>query len=457
VAAKSKCCPGVAKSAVLGRFAYHSPHRLTSLVVGKLRVVPLTTITRTWPLLLGMGVLMLGAGLQSTLLGIRATLEAFPTTVTGIVMACYYVGYLLGTIAAPRLILNVGHVRVFAALSAVASVATLVQAAFVHPVSWAAMRLVTGLCFAGIFVVAESWLNGLATRTNRSRLVAAYMVVLYVGLGAAQFLLILSSPGTSSPFMLVSGLICLAMVPTLLSSQMTPEVVVPRAVPFRELYRLSPLGVAAVIVAGVISSIIFSMGPVYARLEGLDTTAIATFMAVNIFAGVATQYPIGTLADQWDRRAVLAGVCALATAAAAGIFAFPDMPRALFLALSAVFCGLALTIYSLGISHVNDRLEPAQMVAASSALLLLNGAAAILGPVLASGLMSVKGPSAYFATLGTLSGALTLDCLWRKSRRASVPQVERGPFIRAQPQPCASVSEPTWFEPRSDGSSVKGS
>ena len=134
-----------------------------------------------------MGVLMLGAGLQNTLLGIRATLESFPTAVTGVVMACYYVGYLLGTIAAPRLIRNVGHVRVFAALAAVASAAALVQASLVHPVSWAAMRLLTGLCFAGIYVVAESWLNGFATRTNRSRLFAVYMVVLYVGLGRRSF------------------------------------------------------------------------------------------------------------------------------------------------------------------------------------------------------------------------------------------------------------------------------
>src|SRR5712671_5651657 len=390
-----------------------------------------------------MGVLMLGAGLQSTLLGIRATLEGFPTTVTGIVMACYYVGYLFGTIATPSLIRSVGHVRVFAAFAAVASAATLVQAGFVHPVPWGAMRLVTGLCFAGIYVVAESWLNGFATRTSRSRLLAIYMVVLYVGLGAAQFLLILSNPATSAPFML--------------SSQLNPEVVVPRAVPIRELYRLSPLGVAAVTVAGVISSIIFSIGPVYARLKGQDTTSIATFMAIIIFAGVTTQYPIGALADRWDRRAVTAGVCALATAAAVGILVVADMPRAGFLALSAVFSGLTLTIYSLGISHVNDRLEPAQMVAASSALLLLNGAGAIFGPVLATGLMAAWGPSAYFAALATLSGALTLFSLWRKSRRASVPQAQRGRFISAQPQPCASVSEPPWLEPRADGPSVKAS
>lgn len=395
-----------------------------------------------------MGMLMLGAGLQSTVLGIRATLEAFPTVVTGVVMSCYYVGYLFGTIAAPRLIGNVGHVRVFAALAAVASATALAQVALVHPISWGAMRLVTGLCFAGIYVVAESWLSGRATRSNRSRLFAVYMVVLYVGLGSAQFLLVVSNPATSAPFMLVSGLICLAMVPTLLSSQLTSEVVTTRAVPFRELYRISPVGVAAVVIAGVVSSIIFSMGPVYARLNGLDTLAIATFMAVNIFAGVVTQYPIGALADRWDRRGVMAGVGAVATAAAAGIVVFPNMPHVLFLALSAVFSGLALTIYSLGISHVNDRLEPAQMVAASSALLLLNGTAAILGPLLASSLMAAHGPSAYFAVLATLSALLALNSLWRKSRSAPVPQAQKGHFIPAEPQPCASVSEPPWLEPK---------
>src|ERR1700732_1734428 len=92
----------------------------------------LSSIGSTWPLLLGMGVLMLGAGLQGTLLGLRATLEGFPTPVTGIIMSCYYVGYLLGTSAAPRMIRQIGHIRVFAALAAMASATILVQAAFVQ-------------------------------------------------------------------------------------------------------------------------------------------------------------------------------------------------------------------------------------------------------------------------------------------------------------------------------------
>jgi len=396
--------------------------------------VPLNVITTNWPLLLGMGVLMLGAGLQSTLLGLRATLDGFPTLVTGIVMSCYYVGYVLGTVIAPPLLRQLGHIRVFAALAAVASVAILIQGCFVNPWAWGAMRLLSGLCFAGIYVVAESWLNDRASRANRGRLFAMYMLILYVGLGAAQFLLILSDPRTPTPFMLVSVLISLAMVPIVVSAQQVPNHALPRKVRLWELYRNSPLGVVAVTVSGLISAIIFSMGPVYARLSGLETNSVATFMAVSILAAVVTQYPVGRLSDRMDRRTVIAGVCTLAMLVAAGIVAFPEMPHIVFLALAALFSGFALTLYSLSVSHVNDKLEPAQMVASSSTLLLLNGGAAAAGPMLAGSLMTAFGPRAYFATLAALSGTLAIYDMWRKSRRRPVPPSQKGPFIRAQPR-----------------------
>jgi MFS family permease len=296
------------------------------------------------------------------------------------------------------------------------------------------MRLVSGVCFAGIYVVAESWLNDRASRANRGRLFAVYMLVLYVGLGAAQFLLILSNPRTPIPFMLVSVLISLAMVPIVVSAQQIPALAVPRKVRIRDLYRNSPLGVVGITLSGLISAIIFSMGPVYARLSGLETTSLAAFMAVSILAAVLTQYPVGRLSDRVDRRTVIAGVCTLATLVAGSIVAFHAMPHAVFLTLTALFSGFALTLYSLSVSHVNDKLEPAQMVAASSALLQLNGTAAAIGPVLAGSLMTAFGPPAYFATLATLTGALAIYDMWRKSRRRPVPPSQKGPFIGAQPR-----------------------
>jgi MFS family permease len=396
--------------------------------------VPLNPILTTWPLLLGMGVLMLGAGLQSTLLGLRASIEGFPPTVTGLIMSGYYVGYLLGTSAAPRLLRQVGHIRVFAALAAIAASAILVQGLLVNPLTWAAMRLMSGVCFAGIYVVAESWLNDRASRANRGRLLAVYMLILYVGLGASQFLLLLSTPISATPFMLVSLLISLAMVPIVVSAQPLPERAAPRRVRYRDLYRNSPLGVVAVSMSGLISSIIFSVGAVYAHKRGLDTTGVATFMAVSICAAVLTQYPVGRLSDRMDRRTVIAAVCTLATLVASSIVVFSAMPQALFLTLTACFSGLALTLYSLAVSHVNDKLEASQMVDASSALLRMNGAAAAFGPTVMGGLIAAFGPHAYFSTLASLTGALTVYDLWRKSRRRAVPTSQKGPFISAEPQ-----------------------
>jgi MFS family permease len=389
-------------------------------------------ILATWPLLLGMGILMLGAGLQSTLLGVRATIEGFPTPVTGMIMSCYYVGYLLGTRLAPQLLRRVGPVRVFATLAALASVAVLVHASWVHPGPWALMRLLSGVCFAGIYVVAESWLNHRASSTNRGQLLAIYMLVLYVGLGGAQFLLVLSSPQSTAPFMLVSALISAAMVPIVASAQEVAGPAVPQRVRFRDLYRNSPLGVIAVAFSGMISSIIFSMGPVYARLSGFGTHGVAAFMAVSILAAVLTQYPVGRLSDRMDRRTVIASMCLLAAVVAAAIEVFGPLPRIVFLTLAAVFSGAALTLYSLSVSHVNDQLDPSQMVAASSALLLINGTAAAFGPVITGGLMAAFGARAYFGILGTLTGALTLYDLWRKMRRGPVPQSQKGPFINTR-------------------------
>jgi MFS family permease len=389
-------------------------------------------IVATWPLLLGMGILMLGSGLQSTLLGVRATSESFPTVVTGTIMSCYYVGYLVGTRLAPQLLRRVGPVRVFATLAALASVAVLVHGSWVQPVPWAVMRFISGICFAGIYVVAESWLNHRASATNRGQLLAIYMLVLYVGLGGAQFLLVLSSPQSTQPFMLVSALISAAMVPIVASAQEVARPPVPQRVRFRDLYRNSPLGVVAVAVSGMISSIIFSMGPVYARLSGFGTRGVAEFMGLSILAAVLTQYPVGRLSDRVDRRTVIASVCLLATLVAATIVAFAPVPRIAFLTLAALFSGSALTLYSLSVSHVNDKLDPSQMVAASSRLLLINGTAAAFGPVVTGGLMTAFGARAYFGMLGTLTGTLTLFDLWRKLQRRPVPQAQKGPFINTR-------------------------
>ncbi len=392
------------------------------------------TLAATWPVLLGMGVLMLGAGLQGTLIGVRATLEQFPTFTTGLIMASYYIGYSVGSFAAPSLVARVGHIRVFAALTALACATILLQGAWIEPFVWACLRLASGFCFAGIYVVAESWLNERVSNQLRGSLLAIYMLVLYGGLGIGQFLLNVSDPRGPYLFMLIAGLISTALVPMALSATQAPEITVPRKLPIRELYRISPLGTAAVAVSGMVSGTIFGLGPVYAGLVGMQPAAIASFMAASIFTAVLTQWPVGRLSDRIERRSVLVSVCLLSAAVAVATVFFANDSAARLAVFFAVFGGLALTLYSLACSNLNDHLEASQRVSASSTIILVNGAGAVVGPVVVAALMQPFGLNAYFIGLATLMGLLGGFGLWRKHKRAPVPPEQKTRFVTAQPQ-----------------------
>jgi MFS family permease len=384
-------------------------------------------------LLLGMAILMLGAGLQATLLGVRATLEGFSTFVTGAVMTGYYVGYIAGSLAAPGLVRRVGHIRVFAALTATAAAAILVQSVFVGPWEWALLRGISGVCFAGIYVVAESWLNDRADRRSRATLLASYMIVIYVGIGAGQFLLNAADPRGHELFILIGVLISVAVVPMALTAQRAPEFALPRRVTFRELLAISPLGTVGAFFSGFATATFFAVGPVYAVRSGLQTEGVATFMAVGALAAIVLQLPLGRLSDRLDRRSVLIAMAVLAAVAAALALQARSGAPAFFTAV-AFYGGLSLTMYALCLSHINDHLQPEQMVAASATVLLLNGAGSALGPLLVSGAMELTEPSAFFVSAIVMHAAFASYAAWRKRKVEPIAGAAKTRFAAAPPQ-----------------------
>jgi MFS family permease len=384
-------------------------------------------------LLFGMALLTLGAGLQATLLGVRATLEGLSTFVTGAVMAAYYVGFVIGSVAAPALVTRVGHIRVFAALTAMAAATILVQGLFVGAWEWGVLRVVSGVCFAGIYVVAESWLNDRADQASRGVLLATYMGVIYVGLGAGQLLLNVADPVGYERFMLIGVLISLAVVPMALTAQRAPEFALPRRVSFRELLAISPLGAVGAVFSGATAGTLFSLGPVYAASSGLDTAAVATFMASSILPAVALQLPLGRLSDRVDRRSVLIAISIAAAIAAAAASRIDAASPTFFLAVAAAG-GLSLTTYALCLAHVNDHLQPAQMVAASATILLANGLGSVVGPVAVSAAMQLAGPGAFFVSLIVLHSTFALYAAWRKRKADAIPSPEKVRFVSATPQ-----------------------
>jgi MFS family permease len=397
----------------------------------------LAAIASAWALLFGIALLMLGNGLQVSLLGIRATQENFAETATGLVMSAYYLGLLAGSVLAPKVVRNVGHVRVFAALASLASTVALVHVIFIEPAAWAAMRLVTGFCYAGLYVVAESWLNDRATNETRGKLLSVYMVVVLSGMAGGQLLLNLAAPSGFELFVLASVLVSIALIPISLTAGAAPAFAAARPVGLIELFRLSPLGVFGAAGTGLAHGILFGMGAVFAERAGFTVGQISIFMSIMIVGGILFQWPIGGLSDRFDRRRVITIVTFAASMSAVLAVIMINIGSMAGLFIAAVLVGgLSLPMYSLVIAHTNDYLEPGQMVAAGGTLVLAGGLGACLGPLAASLGMQILGANGFFWCLAAAHGLIGVFALYRMSQRAAKPLDEQMPSLavgRASP------------------------
>ncbi|MFP4519424.1 MAG: MFS transporter, partial [Oceanicaulis sp.] len=346
-----------------------------------------------WALLFGIFLLLAGNGLQGTLLGVVAEDAGFSSAVTGLIMASFYGGFLFGSVGAERMIARVGHVRAFAALASAGSIAILVHGLVIDPWVWALMRLVTGFSFAGLYVVAESWLARTSDNTSRGGLLALYMIVQHAGLATAQLLMNTAPTDGLALYVVTSILLSAALIPILLSSAPQPHVVMEtERLGLAKLYRTSPLGVVGCFAAGLANGIILGMSAVYARRLGLDVAAVSLFVAAIMVGGAALQWPVGKLSDVFDRRVVIAAVAALTTLVALVLTRGAALGGWGFAITGFLIGGLALTLYPLCLAHTNDWLKPEQMTAASSALVMVYGAGAILGPVGTGVFMGWIGP-----------------------------------------------------------------
>lgn len=388
-----------------------------------------TGVRSVWALFIGVAVLALGNGLQSTLLGVRAIDADFGTSITGYVMAAYFVGTLVGSIVAPKLIEQVGHIRVFAAFASIISTSALLHAVFVDPVAWFVFRTMTGFCIAGLYIVSESWVNSAATNETRGKLLSAYMLIIFAAMGVGQLLLNVPDHNGYIQFIIVSALMSVALVPMSLASTPVPEISNPRPVKVADIYNLSPLAVIACIFNGLGQSVFFTLGAVYADALGMSVGQVSILMALPMLGVIASQFPVGMVSDHFDRRQVMT-VLAFITAAVAfmGVFS-GELPFVYLTILFAIFGALSLPLYSIALAHANDYLENDQMLGAAGKLVLLFGVGAIAGPIIAGYLMDHFGPNAFFVFLGVVYGLIGVFALYRMTRRAAVPIDEQGEFV----------------------------
>ena len=377
-----------------------------------------SVLRNTWALFFGFGIICLAHGLQGTLIGVRTVLEGFSYISTGLIVAGYYVGYLTGSVVIPIFLKRVGHIRVFAALASLASIAILLHTVFLDPYSWFFIRILTGASLSGIYIIMESWLNDKSTNQTRGQLLSIYMIITFVFVGLGQLLLNISDPSKVDLFILVSILLSFALLPILLSNTEQPNTSDTKSFSLSEFYAISPLGFVGALFTGLAHSVVFGYGAVYATSKGLSILEVSIFMIIITSFGALSQWPIGYLSDRMDRRLILIGVTFAASGLCILIVASSYISLTLFFVLTAIYSCMSLPMYSLAIAHTNDFLEQNEIVAASSAFAKLVGIGSILGPLMVSGMMSITGPNGYHIYLLLIHGLLGLFGLYRMTKRA---------------------------------------
>jgi MFS family permease len=392
-------------------------------------------------LLLGFGLMQMGNTLQGTLLSVRGGIEGFSPAQIGAVGAGFWVGVVIGSLRCGKLIQGVGHIRAFVALGAIASTAPLLHLLVMDPIAWVVARALTGFCFAGLFIVVESWLNSAATDETRGQILSVYaMTGLLAGI-VGQLLLPATDPAGFRPFCIIAIIIAFALVPIALTRAVAPTQDEGSArISIRGLYRQSPFGLVAAFMCGVTTSAFFTLGPIFAQRRGLDTGGVAAFMASGTLGGFLMAWPLGWLSDRLDRRLVIIGAAVTAAVTLVIMMALvPDEASRWILYLCAgIFGGTIIPTYSVVMAHVNDAVGEGEFVAASGGLLIMQGAGAAAGPLLGGIAMSALQQGLSFTLIATQI-IMAVFGVYRLTRRAAPPEMHRGAFLVEPPTPVGTA------------------
>lgn len=389
-----------------------------------------STISSVSALLAATAILFLGSGLYGTLLAIRATGEGFSSAIIGVIMAAYYLGFLVGCLHCHRLIQGVGHIRTYAALTAIASAATLAHALQVDAVTWSVLRGIVGFCLAGLYMTIESWLNEKASSDSRGRIFAVYMMVNLSALGVGQLLLFTADTKSFALFAATSILVSLAAVPVSLSKTSPPVMVNSEALGLAQLWRISPLALVACAAVGLTQGAFWSLTPVFTLGAGLSENGTALFMAFAVLGGLLLQWPIGWFSDHHDRRSIITVVCGVAGILAAAVAFAAERNSAISLyTLAVLYGGVSFTVYSLAVSHANDHATATGIVSLSARLLLVYAIGAVTGPLVSGWLIDQTSGAALFGFIAVVYLVAGGFGVWRVIHRPPAQIEDQAPFV----------------------------
>ncbi len=372
-----------------------------------------TILLATWGLFTGLTFLLISAGSYSTLLGIRAELENLPTIISGGLTTAYYAGFLIGSWYSLRALKQVGHIRVYAALASLLSASTIVTGLFDSPVLWIIMRISTGFCFAGLYVIAESWLNGLAENHFRGRLLAIYNLVTIGAYGVGQLLVFNFDARNISGYAFAAIVASLAVIPVAISEQAaTPEIENHVHVSLRDLAKIVPTGFGTILLVGLAHGGILGMAVIHATREGLSVGRVGILIAALQIGGMTLTWPISSASDDIDRR-IIGLLCCLAVIALSTVMLSQPTNNNWTVLLLFLIGGFSFPLYAIGGAYTNDWVSPEQMGAAASQLVTLYGLGAMIGPLVAAPFLDIIGAQGFAWSIISLHMLILLFLIYR--------------------------------------------
>jgi MFS family permease len=382
----------------------------------------LPTLRSLLPLFFAEGLLLAGGGAIATILSISGSRAGFDPTMIGLIGTGYFAGYLVGCFVNPRLVKSVGHIRVFAAYSAVAGASTLLFVLFVEPWVWIAVRALAGFCFSGLFMVMEGWINGASTNQTRARIFSIFRMVDMTFVAAGQFLMPIVGLEGFAIYALISMVTCISVVPVALGDRSNPKPPEDMVLNLPAIWKISPLACGGCLFVGLTNTAFRLISPIYVSDIGFDLSHVATFISIAILASALMQFPLGWMSDRLDRRvAIMLASGGAIIAAITLAFAPPTMPWLLFVG-SFLYGGLSLPLYPLLAAHANDRAQPGQYVVVAAGLSTFFSIGAIAGPLLASELYSLFSAQGLFGFLAVTQLGLLGLASYRYLQRRGQPR-----------------------------------
>jgi len=410
----------------------------------------LSSFVQVFALLCGTAFLLAGSGLHGLLLPLRGGSEGFAISSLGLLGTAWAGGFITGCLLAPRLVRRVGHVRAFGFFASSAAIIALLTGLFIDSTIWIVLRAFTGFTMAGAFMVIESWLNERATNETRGQIFGLYMMVNYGAVMSGQMIVAAGDVRTATLFMVTGIFFCLALIPTAVSTAMSPKPLSEVQLDLKALYRNSPVSFASCILIGIANGAWGTLGAVFGAGSGIDTTTIALMVSFTILAGALTQIPVGRFSDRTDRRFVLAGVAGASSLVGLAIFLIAPTSAIAILVLTALYGGLAYALYPVAVAHANDFAASENFVKISGGLLLLYGFGTMIGPLLAAVAMEYLRPSGLFAVTALAHISITAYAIVRSRQRAA-PTAEEKDTFQSLPAERAATPEGLKLVPRADG------